>query len=242
MNLREYYKRLIAEIFSLPEDFLFQINFPLKNFDASSDAIIFFSKLKKIPVENLCSEIFFKIKSRKEFENIYIKNNGILYWNIPKNIWLKKLSSDVKSKNFQKIPNLKVENEIFFKIIYVYTRINSVLNHFLQVFKNFQKIDSINLDLLSRKDIINLVKMILKYSENDFFESSEDIKKYFLKLINAFDFSWNISEEGSELCFILPNNFEETSARIFVLNVLKYILELNFTMDKELKNSRDEFC
>lgn len=249
MDLRNFYKRLLSESVGVPRSFVFNVSLSTRNFDASSNVLILISNLKEISAKNIYSEVITNLNVSNLFENTrFNENNGMLNWDIPKKIWIHQLLATSKFiKNFKNeisLPFSLNEDELF-QIKYVYTRIHSVFRHFYKKFPEASGHKTLNLDLISRKDIINLIKVIASYPEwiMKTFESKDPnfLRKYLLRIRNSFELLWNLCDEkGAELCFILPNDFHQTNARMFVLDVLRNILEkssfvLGFVPEKELR-------
>ena len=227
MNLRNFYKKVISEAVGVPRNF--DVCFPAKDFDASSNILIVSS------VKNF--EIISCLKNSGLFEN-FDKKDDLIRWDIPKKVWIHQLIIAHRFiMNFQSkicLPISVSEDELF-RINYMYARIHSVLNHFRKNFPDVTEYESANLDLISRQDIVNLIKFMVGYPEwimkavetRDF----SCLYGYLLKVRDSFDHLWiSCDEKDAELCFILLNDLKQTKSRVFLLDVLRMILERSFAM------------
>lgn len=249
MNLRRFYKKLIREVLGLPCGFSFGINFPTRGCDASSNVLILVSNDRKVSAEDVYLKVASCLKSSVFFEGInFNQNNGTINWYIPKKVWVHQLlvvSNFLKNSKHKVCLSFMMDSDKLFQIQYVYARIHSVIRHFYEKFPHALEYTNANLDLISRKDIINLIKVIanypswfvrtLKSGDPDF------LCKYLLRLSDSFNQIWDFCDEkGAELCFVLPDNPDETNARVFVLDVFQKLLEksseiIGFTLEKEFK-------
>jgi len=127
VNFSVFYSYLFDALFS--NDRGYYINFPIKKYDACSNILIL-ARQKLIHQDSVRS--FLKaLDESKCIENLFISCKGVIFWNIPFNLWNLKIRQSSDFEVFQDKKNFLSSGDIdWFPYIYVYARLCSTFKHF----------------------------------------------------------------------------------------------------------------
>lgn len=134
--------------------------------------------------------------------------------------------------DFKKVVEQSRDNPVFY-VQYAYARTHSVLKQFAQTFhnKNLPDIKNVDLKLLDTGDsqIIKVLcdwpRQVIMAAKN---REPHRLAFYLSELAAKFHALWNQGKDKSELRFILPDDFEKTCARMFLLKAVQNVIEIAF--------------
>jgi len=238
VNFSVFYSYLFDALFS--NDRGYYINFPIKKYDACSNILIL-ARQKLIHQDSVRS--FLKaLDESKCIENLFISCKGVIFWNIPFNLWNLKIRQSSDFEVFQDKKNFLSSGDIdWFPYIYVYARLCSTFKHFKAIYP-YEKLskDAIRLEILSRHNMINLVKIMMIWIERRYFLSTDEMIRGIDRMKSEFDKLWSNAPSGVVLRFIDPSNLSDTVCILSCLDLLGKILEnvffrFNVKLLKELE-------
>ncbi len=232
-----YYRSILVRNFKINSQVNFYVRL-LKNNrnDICSNFAILISLLKndaKLQFSNIVN----KLERIESFQDIHINSKGVVFWNIPEELWYIKFQNVVElafsNSNECKYGMFSVDSNMF-RPIYMYTRIISVIRYFYDMFPSERlcnlDIKKVKLEIISRHRMINLIKVLTEWVECQFTNQGEIIYSFLIRLEKEFDKLWLNSLKGTCMCFIVIDDLKATKILIACLDVIRIILEKAFQM------------
>lgn len=224
MNIRDFYINCIRDVLGISSVVDFSVKFFYELGRAESNVAI---KVANFNPNFSSQNCFEKFRASSEFSNSQFLDNGMFIWIVPDIIWYNHLVILNDELDFFKIPkdSLNLNEDDLFELRYVYARICSVFRHYNKWFPadSLNSIHEANLHLISRQDIIRLVRTMVAFTLLDL-KKRNQVNVYIRGLSESFNKAWSESLPHEELGFITLANITETKSRLAVLNVLKRML------------------
>ncbi len=135
--------------------------------------------------------------------------------------------------DFKKVVEQSRDNPVFY-VQYAYARTHSVLKQFSQTFhgKNLPDIKNVDLKLLDTVGDSQMIKVLCDWPRQVIMAAKNRephrLAFYLSELAAKFHALWNQGKDKSELRFILPDDFEKTCARMFLLKAVRNVIEIAF--------------
>ena len=135
--------------------------------------------------------------------------------------------------DFKKVVDQSRDNPVFY-VQYAYARTHSVFKQFAQTFegKNLPDIKDVNLTLLDSVGDLQMIRSLCDWPRQVIMAAKNRephrIAFYLSDLAAKFHSLWNSGKEKSELRFVLPDDFDKTCAKMYLLKSVQNVIEIAF--------------